>query len=121
MCWYNIIGYNEGSMSHLLRLDPITAGAILLTVNLVALKRENCEHVLIVKRTEWRKSIDYFVLSIEANPSKVGKNNVHFVRIGSISRNSYGNPHMTRKHMDKQFNLEPPKLLMYQLPKTSCC
>ena len=45
----------------------------------------------------------------------MGKNNVHFVRIGSILSNSSGNPHIARKHMDKQFNLEPPKLRVYQL------
>ena len=68
-------------------------------------------------RTEWRKSIDYFGLSIDADPSKVGKNNIHFVRIGFIPSNSSQNPHIPRKHMDKQFNLEPPKLRLYQLTK----
>ena len=73
MWWYNILGYNEGSISHILRLDPITIGSILLTANLVALKRGNYDPILIVKRTEWRKFIDYFGQSIEADPSKVGK------------------------------------------------
>ena len=49
MWWYNILGDNEGSISHILRLDPITAGSILLTANLVALKRGNSEPILIVK------------------------------------------------------------------------
>ena len=84
MWWYNILGDNEGSISHLLRLDPITAGSILLTDNLVALKRETTEPILTVKITEWRKFIDYSGLSIEDDPSKVGKKNVHFVRIGFI-------------------------------------
>ena len=79
MCWYNILGDNKGSISHILRLDTINAGSILLTANLVALKKENYEPILIVKRTEWRKFIDYFCLSIEADPSKVGKKNKHFI------------------------------------------
>ena len=62
-----------------LRLDTITAGSILLTANLVALKRGNSEPILIVKRTEWRKFIDCFGLIIEAKPSKVGKKKVYFV------------------------------------------
>ena len=45
-------------MSHLLRLDPITAGYISLTVDLVSLKRENYDPILILKRTESRKFID---------------------------------------------------------------
>ena len=89
MCWYNIIWYKKRSISHLLRPDPITAGAILLTVNLVALKRGKYEPVLIVKRTEWRKSIDYFGLSIEADPSKVVKNNV-FIWKFPCSKETYG-------------------------------
>ena len=40
MWWYNILGDNEGSISHLLRLDPITEEFILLTANFVSLKRE---------------------------------------------------------------------------------
>ena len=36
-------------------------------------KGGNSEPILIVKRTEWRKSIDCFDLSIETDPSKVGK------------------------------------------------
>ena len=78
MWWYNILGDNEGSISYLLQLDPITVGYVLLTDNLFALKRVNPELTLTVKRTEWRKFIDYFGRSIEANPSKVGKKNVNF-------------------------------------------
>ena len=75
-----------------------------------------------MRRTEWRKFIDYFGLSIEADPSKVGKKNVHFVRIGaipitSIPKPSYVNPHIERQYMDKHFNLEPPELQLYQLRK----
>ena len=69
MWWYNILGDNEGSISHLLRIDYITAGSILLTAKLVSLKRRNSDPIFTVKRTEWRKFIDYFGLSIEANPS----------------------------------------------------
>ena len=53
MRWYNILGDNKGSISHLLRLDPIAAGSVLLTANLVALKRGKSESILIVKRTDW--------------------------------------------------------------------
>ena len=85
MLWYNILGDNKGIVSHLLRLDPINSGSILLTDNLVALKSENSEPILTDKRTEWSKFLDYFGLSIEADPSRVGKNNVYFFHIGYIS------------------------------------
>ena len=113
----NILGDNEGSISYILRFDHIAAGSILLTANLVALKRENYEPILIVKRTEWRKLIYYSGLSIESDLSKVVKKYVFFVRIGSISSTSSGNHHISRKHIEKQFNLEPKKLRMNQLPK----
>ena len=74
------------------------------------MKRSNYEPILIVKRTEWRKLIDYFGISIEADPSNVGKKYVKFVRIGSITSTLYGNPHISRQYLDKKFNLEPPKL-----------
>ena len=105
MWWYNIIGDNEGSISYLLRLDTIIAGSILLTDNLVALKSENSKPILTFKRSEWRKCITYFGLSIEADPSNVGKKNAHFFRIGYIPSTSSGNPHIARQQMDKQFNL----------------
>ena len=107
MWWYNILGDNKGIISHLLCIDPITAGSILLTAKLVSLKKENYEPILIVKRTEWRKFIDCFGLSIEADPSKVGKNNVHFFRIGYIPSTSSLNHYISRKQLYKQFNLEP--------------
>ena len=53
--------YNKGRISHILWLDPIDAGSILLTANLVALKRENYEPILTVEGTEWSKLIDYLV------------------------------------------------------------
>ena len=49
-------------------------------------KRENTEPILTVKRTEWRKFIDYFCLSIEANPSKVSKKKMYFFHIEYIPR-----------------------------------
>ena len=94
MWLYNILGDTKGIISHILRLDPITTGYTLLTDNLVALKKENSEPILIVKITEWRKFIDYFGLSIEANPSMVGKKECKFLRIGSIPRPSSGNTHI---------------------------
>ena len=48
MWWYNILGDNEVSISRILRLDHITVGSILLTNNLVVLKRGNDEPILIV-------------------------------------------------------------------------
>ena len=76
MWWYNILGDKEGSISHILRIYPITAGSILLTVKLVALKRENSEPILTVKRTEWRKFIDYFGQIIKDDPSRVDKKKI---------------------------------------------
>ena len=58
MWWYNIRGYKKGSMPHLLKLDPVTVGYILLTANLFALKRVNYEPILTLKRIEWRKFLD---------------------------------------------------------------
>ena len=60
---------------------------------------------MIVKITEWRKFVDYFGPSIEANLSKVVKKNVHFFHIGYIPITSSGNPHIARKQLDKDFNL----------------
>ena len=110
MLWYNILGDKEGSLSHILRFDTITEGSDIITANLVALKRENYEPILIVKRTEWRKFIDYFGISIEADPSRVVKKNVCFVRIGCITSILSENPRIARQHLNKPFNLEPPKL-----------
>ena len=95
----------------------MTARSILLTDNLVALKRESSEHILIVKIIEWRKFIDYFGLSTEANPFRVGKKNIHFFRIGSIPSTSSGNNHKSMHQSDKCFNLETPKLQLYQITK----
>ena len=73
MWWYNILGDNEVIISHILRIYPITPGYILLTVKVFALKRINHEPILTVKITEWRKCVDYFGLSIEADPFRVVK------------------------------------------------
>ena len=48
LCYY-ILGDNEGLISHILRLDDITAWSILLTVKFVALKRVNREPILTVE------------------------------------------------------------------------
>ena len=71
MWWYNIFGDNEGIISHLLLIDIITSGHVILADNLFALKRETVEPILTVKRTEWRKLIEYFGLRVEANPKQV--------------------------------------------------
>ena len=78
MWWYNILGDNDGIISHILRLDTITEGSILLNVKIVALKRENYEPILTVKIIDWRKSIDWSGLSIEDNPYRVVKTNLCF-------------------------------------------
>ena len=78
MWCYNILVDNNGSISYILQLDPFTTGSILLTADLIALKRENTESILAVKIIEWRKFIDCFVWSVEANPSRVDKNNIYF-------------------------------------------
>ena len=99
MWWYNILGYNKGSISHNLSLDYITAGFIFLVANIVALKRGNSRPILIVKRTDWMIFVDYFDISIETDLSKVGKLNVHFFRIGSIPITSSVNPCIARQHL----------------------
>ena len=105
MWWYNILGDNEGSVSQPLQLDIITAGSILLTSNRVVLKRDSPEPILTVKRTEWRKFIDYSGISIEDDPSRVGKKSAHFIHIGSIPITSYVKLHKEMHHLEKYFNL----------------
>ena len=83
--WYNIIEDNKVSISHILRRDTITAGYILLTIDLVAPKWENSDRILTVKIIEWSKLFDCFAFSIEADPSRVGKNNVYFPHIMYIT------------------------------------
>ena len=89
------------SISHLIQLDHINTGSILLTANLVVMKRENYDPVLTIKIIEWRKFIDYFGLSIEADPSGVGKKNVYFIHIGYIPSPSFVNIHIERHHLEK--------------------
>ena len=96
---------NEGRISDILRLYPINAGYILFTADLVTLKRGNSEPILMVRINEWRKLIDYFSISIVADPSRMSKNNMHFVHFGYIPSTSYGNPYIARQNMDKEFNL----------------
>ena len=102
---YNIILNNNGNISYCLRLNTINTGSVLITYNLVARKRENPEPILTVKRIEWRKFIDYFGLSIDADPSRVGKKNVYFVHIGYIPSPSSVKLHTERHHLDNDFNL----------------
>ena len=81
---FNILGDNGGSISYNLRIEPIVARFILLNVKKIALKREIAETIVTHKTIVWNKFIDYFGLSIEANPSRVGKNNVYFPLMGYI-------------------------------------
>ena len=79
MMWcYNILGDNNGIISHLLQIYPFTPGSVLLTSNIVALKRVNPEPILTVKIIGLKKFVGYFGLSIEADPSRVVKKNVFF-------------------------------------------
>ena len=105
MWWYNILGDKKGIISHLLQLGTITAGYILLTAKFFALERGNYEPILTVKRTVWRKLIDYFGQSIEVDQSGVGKKNVYFFHIGYIPRPSSVNLHISSHHLEKDFNL----------------
>ena len=104
MWWYNILGDNEGSISDLLCPDTIAVAYILLAAKLVALKRVNSDPILISKRIEWRKFIDYFGLSIEADPSRVVKKKRNFVHIGYKPRPSSIKLHISSHHLDKYFN-----------------
>ena len=47
----------------------------------------------------------------------MGKNYLCFVRIGPIPSASPGNNDTERQQLDKEFNLEPPKLRLYELTK----
>ena len=98
--WYNILGGNRGSISHLLRIYPNNEGYFLTNANLINLKRENIDPILIVKRNECRKLIDYFGLSIEANPSRVGKKNIYIFCTGYTPRPLSGNTHISRHYLD---------------------
>ena len=89
----------------LLQIDAITAGSILIATNINYLNRENYEPILTVKIIEWREFIDYFSLNIEADPYRVGKKNVYFVRMGYIPRLSSIDIHISRPHLDKELNL----------------
>ena len=66
---------------------------------------------------QWINFIDYFGLSIEADPSKVVKKNVHFVCIKYILRPSSVNPYLARKQLGEEFNSEPRNLCIYQPTK----
>ena len=105
MWWYNILRGDQGSTSHILWLYPITVGSILITVKIVAMKREIFYPILSLKITEWRKFVDCFGQSIEADPSKAGKKRIYFVHIGYIPRHSSVKLHISRHHLDNDFNL----------------
>ena len=79
----------------------------MITDNLVSLKRENTEPILTVKIIEWRKLIDYIGLSIEADPSTVGKDNVYMFHIGNIPIPSSVKFHIASHQMEKLIYLEP--------------
>ena len=60
----------------------------------------------------------YFGLNIEAEPYRMGQNNIDFVCIGYTPSSPSVNLHIPRHQLDKEFNLEPPKLGLYQLTRT---
>ena len=82
-----------------LQLNPITTGYVLITANLVWLKMENPEPILTAKRVEQRKFIDYFGLSIEAEPSRAKKKNVCFSVLGPYQSLNMEHPHIERYQM----------------------
>ena len=84
MWCYIILEKNNVMISRILQLDHITQGYVLLTLNLVALKRGNPEPILTVKIIDWNKFIDRLGLSIKADPSTLVENNMYFVHIGYI-------------------------------------
>ena len=47
----------------------------------------------------------------------MGKKNIYFVRIGYILRPSYVKLHISRHHLDKEFNFQPRNMFLYQLTK----
>ena len=69
-------------MSYILQIGTINAGSISLTTKFFEMKMEKPEPILTVKITKWRKLVDYFGLSIEGDPSRLGKKNVHFSILG---------------------------------------
>ena len=117
MWWHNILGDTNGSISHLLWLGTIAAGSLLLSANPVAIKRKNSDFILIVKRTLWRKSIDYSSQSIEADPSRVVKNNIFIVYVGYITRPSPIKLHISMHHMEKENLFKPQNLYLYEPTK----
>ena len=78
MWWYNVLAVNKVSILHLLWFARNTAVSILLTSKIVALRRENSDPILTVKRTEWRKSLEYFGQRIKSNLFMVGKKKIYF-------------------------------------------
>ena len=49
---------------------------------MIFLKRGNPEPILTVKIIEWRKFIDCYGHSVEADPSRVEKKNIYFSLLG---------------------------------------
>ena len=47
----------------------------------------------------------------------MGKKDLHFFHIWSIPSTSSGNSYISRQQLDKQFNLEPQNIYLYQLTK----
>ena len=57
MWCHNILGDKKGSISHLLHIDPIGPGSVLLCYKLVVLKKENPEPILTFQIIECRNSL----------------------------------------------------------------
>ena len=84
----------KGSISYILWFDPIDEGYFLLTSNIVFLIRENTDPILTLKIIELRKLVDFFGISIESDPTRLGKNNLYFLFIVSTPSLLYGRLHI---------------------------
>ena len=77
----------------------------LLTPNIVFLKKVNPDPILAVKIIERRKFIDYFGLSIEADPYRLGKKNGCFFLIEYIPIPLSVKLHTARHQLGKELNV----------------
>ena len=102
------------SVSYILWIDPISEGAVMITVKIIYLKMENPRPILTVKIIEWGQLLDDFGINIEAGPSRV---KTIFFHIGFIPISLSGHPHLAMYKLYKELNLGPPTLRIYQLTK----
>ena len=98
--WYSILGDNEGIISHLLRIYPITSGSILLTIKIVALKQE-----ILIPSKQWNElngGNSFIVLVYVLSPTHIlCTKYIYFFHIGYIQRPSSIKLHIPRHHVEK--------------------